>query len=190
MPSSEEVLVLVYYPGHLGEEVVARLRGGQRGMKFRAGQVRAVPVEDAADLTHPTLGGYYYVATFEGIAAGWGLDRAELSALVSAREITTVEILESDAPEPWAAGVLIVLDPSTRRRLRASGQPSATRSDDDDVEESEPDFVDFSTAEEPPASEEKEPPPAAPVSLPRPAKSQTTTRRKRAAVMSRKGAAK
>ncbi|HVF61674.1 MAG TPA: hypothetical protein VNJ70_17850 [Thermoanaerobaculia bacterium] len=111
--------VLVYYPGHLGDEVVARLRSRGRALRFAAGQVRLVPAADAADLTHPSLGGYHRAVPRAQAAEDLGLAPTTLGKLIAAEKVTTALYRPPDAPPEAEPEIVVVLDPATRRIAKA-----------------------------------------------------------------------
>jgi len=101
---------LVYYPGHHGPKTRVQMRTGNRMMRFRAGEVRAMPDADARDVIN--LCGYHRALTATEAAARVSMTADEL---VAAGGLTTAEYRpQADAK----AETVIVLDRPTARRLR------------------------------------------------------------------------
>jgi len=102
----------VFYPGHHGPETRVQMRTGNRRMRFRAGEVRAMPAADAEDVIN--LCGYHRALTAAEAAARVAPSMTA-EDLVTAGGLTTAEYRpQADAD----AETVIVLDQVTARRLR------------------------------------------------------------------------
>ncbi len=103
---------LVFYPGQHGPETRVQLRTGNRRMRFRAGEVRAMPAADARDVIN--LCGYYRAFTPAAASAGI-VPAMTAEELIEAGGLTTADYRPQDGVE---AETVIVLDQTTARRLR------------------------------------------------------------------------
>lgn len=113
---------LVFYPGHLGPVGPAgpasELRTPGRAIRWDR-SVKSVPEPDATDLV--TLGGFHFALTYEDAAARYGLEVKRLKSLAKSQDVTTAEYQppgEDAKPE-----TVLVLDPTTRARLRQEMEP-------------------------------------------------------------------
>ena len=109
---SDQPSRLVHYPGHHGEEAVARFRDPNRAARFRRGQVRMLRDPEARDLVR--LGGFQEAIDFTAAAERYGYTAKHLKALAKEGEITTASYQSAEG----AAQDVVVLDSATRRRLR------------------------------------------------------------------------
>lgn len=101
--------VLVHYPGHHGAETATTMRNPKRGMRWKAGQVRLVPLPEAGDYIR--LSGYYRALTAAEVQERYGLTEAALAKLSD--RLTTATWEEGEQPT-----IVFVLDRQTAAELR------------------------------------------------------------------------